>query len=893
MYVDSMAPYGVVCDEAAIVAVQKDTPPTLSVIGGQTQVAAVVTVGCWVRIDTGAYRYVEIPDFHYVPTSSLNLWPVQTAEDERGIKHSFDRGHEALRFPDGRTARFTRLSIQGRRKGFPLAVWWGKHPPPGANTVPTHAVTAAKRQPIDQRTLWRRLAYPSDEAWKLTARGVKGVSLKTPPQSQRSVADDAPIQKARMRALSYNRALVTSLRPLEKLYMDFAGPVAPSVLHGFRYYCGVVDASTGYSKKYPCHGETAEVATACLAAYLAEVRALRRDLRTLRELRTAIVRTDQGAAFVSEAFVDFVEQHVQAQWSPACTYSPQQNSHVERMWSVGFAIARVLLIAAKLPRIFHPYAIETADFIYNRMRSKHRGGKSPYELLTDGQQPDVSYLRVFGCACFAYLPPDARKTWSNEDEHGAKLCDRAVEGIYLGPDTRSPGHRVWLTGGKRTVLTSRHVMFDEQRMPGMPSGGVTKWHSVAPPQQARQPVTTASPAGRAPRQVAPRCDQAERPATQWLPTDVQSDMPAEAMPRDGTDAVQVDEPSGTEAADGAQAPPAAVAASRNSTEGTPRATRELPKRASRTGHVGDGRVKKMPRYEPPDPRYRDPTSATKSRALANIAALAVAGCVRYPTHAYTAAAGYATLVRTTAEMGDVSVPANYRDAMRSAHREQWQAAMNAEVAGLMERRVWEVVKLSQVPPGTNILGSHFIYDLRRKADGSINKWKARLVADGNHQRQDRGDFDRIFSTVVKLDTVRAMLVLACAEDLELSSIDVTRAYLYAPVNEELYMRLPPTLPHVDGDGEKLVARLQRSLYGLKQAARQWNQVLVQFLTKWGFVQSTIDTCLFMYGAQGTGTRRLLLAVWSTTLSLQHRMLSCDSVLSETSRNGSRLKTKAN
>ena len=63
--------------------------------------------------------------------------------------------------------------------------------------------------------------------------------------------------------------------------------------------------------------------------------------------------------------MDFVEQEVQAQWSPAAVYSPQQNPHVERMWSIAFTMACMLLAAAQLPPSYHPYAIHTADFIYD------------------------------------------------------------------------------------------------------------------------------------------------------------------------------------------------------------------------------------------------------------------------------------------------------------------------------------------------------------------------------------------------------------------------------------------------------------------------------------------------------------------------------------------------
>lgn len=103
-------------------------------------------------------------------------------------------------------------------------------------------------------------------------------------------------------------------------------------------------------------------------------------------------------------------------------------------------------------------------------------------------------------------------------------------------------------------------------------------------------------------------------------------------------------------------------------------------------------------------------------------------------------------------------------------------------------------------------------------DGSIDKFKARLVADGNSQRFGV-DFDRVFSTVAKLSTLRIVFVIAASRDLNLTSIDIRQAYLQATLSEELYMQVPPGMPDTDKDGDRLVARLKRSLYGLKQAGR--------------------------------------------------------------------------
>jgi hypothetical protein len=138
-----------------------------------------------------------------------------------------------------------------------------------------------------------------------------------------------------------------------------------------------------------------------------------------------------------------------------------------------------------------------------------------------------------------------------------------------------------------------------------------------------------------------------------------------------------------------------------------------------------------------------------------------------------------------------------------------------------------------------------VFALKRKADGSIDKFKARLVADGNNQRHGV-DFERVFSAVVKTLTIRLVLCIAAACDYNLSSIDIRQAYLQANLSENIYMYPPPGVARVGREREPLVLKLNRSLYGLKQAGREWAALFTSFLVDWGMHRSTIDVCLYTY-----------------------------------------------
>ena len=182
--------------------------------------------------------------------------------------------------------------------------------------------------------------------------------------------------------------------------------------------------------------------------------------------------------------------------------------------------------------------------------------------------------------------------------------------------------------------------------------------------------------------------------------------------------------------------------------------------------------------------------------------------------------------------------------MASEHASYWSEAIEKELAGLIGSKTWTMVNVSDLPTSANIMHSHFVFTVKRNRDGSVDKFKARLVANGNTQ-QHGVDFDRIFSTVVRFSTIRILLVIAAAEDYNLTQVDVRQAYLQASLTEDLYMRPPPGV-RAFKDGQQQVCKLLRSLYGLKQAGREWAVLLASFLIDWGLTRSTIDVCLYTY-----------------------------------------------
>ncbi|KAL0324732.1 UNVERIFIED_CONTAM: Retrovirus-related Pol polyprotein from transposon RE1 [Sesamum calycinum] len=127
------------------------------------------------------------------------------------------------------------------------------------------------------------------------------------------------------------------------------------------------------------------------------------------------------------------------------------------------------------------------------------------------------------------------------------------------------------------------------------------------------------------------------------------------------------------------------------------------------------------------------------------------------------------------------------------------------------------------------------------SDGSIARYKARLVAKGYNQVEGV-DYFESFSPVAKSITVRLFLGIAAAKSWPLFQLDINNSFLHGHLDEEVYMD-PPERYLAAKPGQ--VCRLRRSLYGLKQASRQWNLELTTKLLNYGFTQSAHDNCLFL------------------------------------------------
>jgi histone deacetylase 1/2 len=170
--------------------------------------------------------------------------------------------------------------------------------------------------------------------------------------------------------------------------------------------------------------------------------------------------------------------------------------------------------------------------------------------------------------------------------------------------------------------------------------------------------------------------------------------------------------------------------------------------------------------------------------------------------------------------------------------------MESEISALHKNKTWHLV-----PPkaGYNVIDCKWVFKIKRNADGTIDRYKGRLVAKGYRQRYGI-DYEDTFSPVVKIATVRLVLSIAVSKGWCLRQLDVQNAFLHGILEEEVYMRQPPGFE--DENKPHYVCKLDKALYGLKQAPRAWYSRLSLKLLELSFKSSKSDTSLFIYSKNG-------------------------------------------
>ena len=495
-------------------------------------------------------------------------------------------------------------------------------------------------------------------------------------------------------------------------------------------------------------------------------------------------RTDNAKDFLNNDLSEFFASEG-LKHETSCPYTPQQNGLAERKIGDVVDKGRTLLIQANVPINLWGFAIMTAAHLINRLPSQTLDFQSPIGVLTSFF-PGVSLktgLPFKTFGCTAYVYNPMHKK--------NKWSTKALKCIFLGYSNTQKGYKVYhpIT---RKYMVSKDVIFDEKNFFYLPTGSGNL-----------------------------------------------RDIPLIMTSEDNT----------------AQAHESEAIASKQIFDTTDFHILESNEESGREENVQEEITDQEPSNAIiPYPKYytrrrkEQPVDMEVMTEELNEWPIAIRkekrSCVKPLPHNI---ANYLNYMKVSpqyqtflSQLQDISIPKNSQEALRNI---QWKEAMDEEMRALLQNNTWEIVDL---PPRKKPVGCRWVYTLKCKSDGSLDRYKARLVARGYTQTYGI-DYQETFAPVAKMNTIRILISLAVNLDWPLNQYDIKNAFLHGDLKEEVYMEFPPGYEGITTKGK--VCKLRKALYGLKQSPRAWFGRFSQALKTLGYHQCNGEHTLFFKGAQ--------------------------------------------
>jgi hypothetical protein len=457
-----------------------------------------------------------------------------------------------------------------------------------------------------------------------------------------------------------------------------------------------------------------------------------------------------------------------------------------------------------LPLEFWDEAAVTGAYVRNRIMNGPKAGDkifSPYEAFY-GQAPTIDHFRKFGCQAVGYVDP---KSLPAHDKRNPKQVDKGRLGVFMGyVNETTKQWRLYAPDLGRTITVSTIDFLESKK-----GGDLDLRIRGAQPQGTPSDPVNRIPVGR-PKETL---KIVELPPKEKL-NNFEIRIPAKC----------VNTPDTTE-------------------------VNSAPK------------VSQIPRHNPQQPASNEPEMATTTelpsakrqasvddsedeldtRALKRIKAfLARAAKVKQVTEMDALEMGYAAAILRDGDVEvNVPIPKSYRAAINDPiYGPKWRAAIEEELKALGINGTWR----EEIPPkGTNLVSTKWVFTVKVKADGTLDRFKARLVARGFSQIYGI-DYFETFAPTARMDTLRVLIAIAAKKDLELTHMDIKNAFTKSHLKEQIYLAPPQGVKVKDG----YALRVLRSLYRLKQSARDWNHLCRDYLVTIGFKQSLADPCLFTH-----------------------------------------------
>ena len=594
------------------------------------------------------------------------------------------------------------------------------------------------------------------------------------------------------------------------------------------------------------------------------------------------MRLDNAPELV--ATVDDCSKSSGIRQEPTVPYTSNQNGIAERGIQTTENNIRAMCKDSGLGMLFWDEAAKTDAHIRNltAVGPEVTGRRiTPYEDWTQ-EKPSIDHLRVWGCRCYVCSDPKSLPVGTRQD----KFMDRGKVGIFLGYSQRTNRQYRVYTPDTGRIIRATTVTFDEWT-----KGSTVSLHqgdqARAQALQVDNTVPTRKPIGRPPKEV-PEADSTQGPKAGQVSTNLEpSSMSLEPSPMSL-------EPSPTNPNEKLTVQPSSMDVELNSMNGKPAKPGNEPGLDTlvETSQPEPSLAVEKPQPTPPaQPELAQPTQPALRRSTrAKVPTLKMQregneednepvplsltrqflrvevptlkrqreddneenGALPDAKHLRTLMAYITELENQVESVHNVKnripIPKTYQEAMNDpVFAEEWKDAMDIELEALIDNSTWmETI----APADANLVSSRWVFDVKYNSTGEVERHKARLVARGFSQIHGV-DYEETFAPTVRTDSIRLPLALIGINDWEGHQIDISNAFTNSKLKEEIYMKPPSGLRISPG----LVLLLKRSLYGLKQGARDWNENCAATLLLLGFRQCLVDPCIFIHCE-----RRLLIAL---------------------------------
>jgi len=637
-------------------------------------------------------------------------------------------------------------------------------------------------------------------------------------------------------------------RYLERVHVDESGRLAVPSYGGAQYYTVFVDEYTRWKWTY-VHARKTDI-----------FEILQRFLLDAQDddNKVGAIRFDQSSDHMAEDYRTYLTKHNIKMEAP-CTESHYQNGIAEKAVRDVADMARCMLNAEnyRLPRDLWGWAVRYATHTQNRLPStalfhnEKRRLVSPH-YMRYGQDPDLSDIKPFGCEAFVHRDRASRFVKDSKlDEHGIQgmFVGRAEDGGELNASgVAIKGNIIWtLEGGPRVIISDQTTII-ETRFPQLL--GPVEWE------------TTIGAGRKVSAEFAHEFNAKGVDGTPFYVTK------AEAKKIGGGERLL--DARVKRLSDGALG----IIAKKDERAGlykvyflkNPKHWEERRKIGVDANYVAmylpERSLNDTKEYEKGDYDgawrrgivFKEQEEAKQKYANMSTEEKAV-------EKARKLALKDATVQKLKSNEAPISSriyePKTYRQAMACEDRELWLDSIKKEIEGLMTLGVLQVV---QRAPRTRAIDSKFVFKVKYNPDGSVDKYKSRMVLRGDRQVAGRDyDVNKIFAPVANQTLARTMISLAASLDLEMDMADVKQAYLNAELAEKhLVVEPAPGITEVLGVPKGSWLRVCRSQYGLRQSGYNWFREFGGWIRRNGFSRCSEDDCLFAREREVNGQNELIM-----------------------------------